>query len=190
MTPAVGPQDRTDIVRALRTDSHRSVTLREVRPGDLRQSLRDRSVDLVLACVSGTAGEALDRADLRPSRMQVHVPAGHPLAGAQTAGLEDFDGERLLTASPPRTPYTDLLVERFASAGATVTPVEARVTGGAHMLTELVEADAIAAMPVGTSSPSGVCRLDIPAFTMPLLVLWTAGRPPQAVGRLRATMHA
>ena len=97
----------------------------------------------------GPDGETLDRADLRPSRMQVHVPAGHPLAAAGTAELQDFDGERLLTASPPGTPYTDLLVERFASAGAAVTPVEARVTGGGQLLIELVDAGAIASMPAG-----------------------------------------
>lgn len=184
-TPAIGPEVRADVVRALRTGSDRSVTLREVRPGDLRQNLQDRSVDLVLACVSGTAGETLDRADLRPSRMQVHVLADHPLATAGTAALRNFDGERLLTANPAGTPYTDLLIERFAAAGATVTPVESRVTGGAQLLTELAEVGAIAAMPAGTASPSGVGRLDVPGFTMPLLVLWPAGRPPLALRALR-----
>lgn len=185
LTPAIGPEVRADVVRALRAASDRSVTLRDVRPGDLRQSLRDRSVDLVLACVSGTADDALDRAELRPSRMQIHVPAGHPMAAAVTAGLEDFDGQRLLTASPAGTPYTDLLVERFAAAGATVTPVEARVTGGVQLLTELTEADAIAAMPAGTPPPDGVCRLEVAGFTMPLLVLWPTGRQPPAVQPLR-----
>lgn len=189
VTPAVGAQDCADAVRALRERSARSVTLRDVRPGDLRQSLRDRTVDLVLARASGIAADALDRADLRPSRMQVHVPAGHPLASAATATLDAFDGERLLTASPRGTPYTDLLVARFAAAGATVTPVEARITGGDQLLLELVEAAAIAVMSAGTPSPDGVNRVDVPGFTMPLLVLWAAGRAPRAAGELREAMR-
>lgn len=112
LTPAVGPDDRAELVRALRAGSDRSVTLRNVRPGDLARSLRDRSVDLVLAGVTGTADDTLDRADLRRSRMQVHALAEHRLAADGSAKLADFDGERLLTANPPGTPYTDLLVRR------------------------------------------------------------------------------
>lgn len=189
VTPAVGPDDRVDVVRALRT-ADRSVSLRGLRPGDLRESLRGRSIDLVLACVSGTVDDTLGRAELRPSRMQIHVPTGHRLATTGTAALADFDGERLLTASPAGTPYTDLLLERFAAAGAVVTPVQAQVTGGAQLLTDLTETDAIAAMPAGTVSPPSVCHLDVPEFTMPLLVLWVAGRPPQGVQELRDQLGA
>lgn len=101
--------------------------LRDLRPSDLRQSLRDRSVDLVLASISGTLGEALDRADLRPSRMDVHVPADHRLAEAGSASLEDFDGERLLTASPAGTPDTDLLVEPAGRPPQAVTELRAQL---------------------------------------------------------------
>lgn len=185
VTPAVGPETRADVVRALRTHPDRSVTIRDLRPGELRDGLRARSVDLALACVTGTLDTALDRAELRPSRMQVHVPVTHPLGASREARLENFDRARLLTASPAGTPYTDLLVARFAAAGATVTPVEARVTGGQQVLTELVEVGAVAAMPVGTQSPGGVHALSIPGFTVPLVVLWPAGRPSHAVGLLR-----
>ena len=190
VTPAVGPDDRAEVVGVLRAGSERSVTLRDVRPADLLQSLRDRAVDIVLASVSGTTGAPIDRAALRPSGLQIHVPATHHLATGATPALKDFDGERLLTASPSGTPYTDLLVERFAAVGATVTPVESRVTGGAQLLHELVDLDAIAAMPAGTPAPPGVQRLDVPGLTMPLTVLWLAGRPPEAVGRLREQLGA
>lgn len=190
LTPAVGPQDRAEVVEVLRAHSERSVTLRDLRPADVLQSLRDRTVDVVLASISGTTGAPIDRASLRPSGMQIHVPATHHLATGATAALKDFDGERLLTASRSGTPYTDLLVERFAAAGATVTPVEARVTGGAQRLAELVELDAIAAMPAGIPAPPSVHRLEVPGLTMPLTVLWLAGRPPEAVRRLREQLGA
>ena len=190
VTPAVGPDDRAEVVGVLRAGSERSVTLRDVRPAELLQSLRARAVDIVLASVSGTTGAPIDRLGLRPSALQIHVPATHALAAGGTPALRDFDGERLLTASPGGTPYTDLLVERFAAAGATVAPVESRVTGGAQLLNELVDLDAIAAMPAGTPAPPGVRRLDVPGLTMPLTVLWLAGRPPEAVGRLREHLAA
>lgn len=185
VTPAVGPETRADVVRALRTNPERSVTIRDLRPGELRAALRDRSVDLALACVTGTLGSSFDRAELRPSRMQVHVPVTHPLGASREARLENFDRAHLLTASPAGTPFTDLLVARFAAAGATVLAVEARVTGGQQILTELVEAGAIAAMPVGTQSPPGVHALTVTGFTVPLVVLWAAGRPSPAVRLLR-----
>jgi hypothetical protein len=62
---------------------------------------------------------------------------------------------------------------------------EARVTGGAQLLTDLVESGAIAAMPAGTESPPGGCSLEIPGFIVPLRVLWPAARPPPAVPVLR-----
>lgn len=185
VTPAVGPQDRADVVRVLRRGSNRSVNLRDLRPSELRPSLRDHAVDVVLACVSGTSGDSFDRAELRPTRMDIHVLASHRLAAAGVARLQDFDGERLLTANATGTPYTDLLIGRFTAAGARVTPVEARVTGGAQLLTELDGMDAIAAMPAGTQSPAGVRRVGIAGFTMPLLLLWPAGRPSPAVAQLR-----
>lgn len=190
VTPAVGPQDRLDVVRVLRRGSDRSVTLRDLRPGDLHLSLRDHDVDVALACVNGISGAWVDRAELRPTQMDVHVLAGHPLAATGVARLADFDGERLLTASAPGTPYTDLLLSRFAQAGARVTHVEARVTGGAQLLTELDATEAIAAMPAGTQPPQGVCRVAVPGFTMPLTLLWPVGRPTAAVLRLREQLAA
>jgi DNA-binding transcriptional LysR family regulator len=184
-SPAVGPAARAAVVEALRADSERSVSARDLRPGELRDALRDRVVDVAVAVVSGTTGPGIDRTDLRPGQMQVHVPDDHRLAAAGTASLADFDGERLLAASAAGTPYTDLLVERFAAAGATVTPIESRVTGGSMLLGELAAHGAIAAMPAGTPSPPGVTTLATPGFTMPMVVLWPTGRPSEAATRLR-----
>lgn len=159
--------------------------LRDLRPGELRAALRDRAVDLALAWVTGTVDAALGRAALHPVRMRMHVLAEHRLAGADTVPLGDFDGEHLPTASAAGTPYTDALLECFSAAGADVTPVVSRVTGGAQRLVELLETDAVAAMPHGTASPPGVVPLEAPGFTMPLTVLWVAGRVPAAVALLR-----
>lgn len=185
VSPAVGPRDCADVVRVLRRDSDRSVALHDIRPADVLPRLRDRSLDLVLARVSGTAGDALARAELRPTPMQVHVHYTHPLARSGSARLTDFDGLKLVTASPAGTPYTDLLVERFAAAGATVTPVEGRVTGGDQLLADLDAPDLVAAMSAGTPSPDGVVGLQVDGLTMPLLVVWLAGRVPLAVEQLR-----
>lgn len=182
VTPAIGPHDLHDVVRVLRDGTDRAVAFRDLRPSELRQALRDRDVDIVLARVSGTVADDLQRGELRPTPMQVHVADAHPVTGAAT--LADFDGARVLTASPRGTPYTELLVTAFAQAGATVTPVEARVTGGAQLLTELVAPDVVAPMPVGTASPPGVRHVAVADFTVPLLVLWRAGTPSDAAGRL------
>lgn len=185
VTPAIGPDDRAAVIAALRRDSERSIALRDLRPGELGGALGDRVVDLALASANGVHSPGIDHAQLRPSTMQVFVSADHPLAGCGSATLSDFDGHRLLVASPPGTPFTDLLLERFAAGGAAVIPVEARVTGGAHLLTELMDLRTIAAMPSGTAWRAGVAPLQVAGFRMPLAVLWRAGRPPEAVAVLR-----
>lgn len=101
--------------------------------------------------------------------------------------LSDFDGEKLLTPSPPGTPYTDLLLSRFRAAGAEVTPVEAKVTGGGVLLNGLVQAGAITAMPADTPAPAGVSargRGLHAAFADPLV-----GRATACLGRRHPRRH-
>jgi DNA-binding transcriptional LysR family regulator len=189
LTPAIGPLDQVDVVRALRTaGSDVSVSFLDLRPGDLHRSLRAREVDLVLTRASGAQDATLHRADLRPTPMVVCVPRDHRLAGADTVELAQLDGERLLAASRVGTPYTDLLLSRFAAAGATLTVVEARVTGATAMLTDLVESDAVALMPIGTTPPEGVVVLAVADVSVPLVLLWPAGTPAPAVRRLREAL--
>jgi DNA-binding transcriptional LysR family regulator len=188
VSPAVGPADREEAVRVLREGAaDLSVSLLEVRPGDVQRLLRGREVDLVLARASGLA-EGVDSAALRPTPVTLCLPADHPLASEPSVRLAQLDGERLLTWSPPGTPYTDLLVTRLAAAGARVEPVEARVTGS-FGLTELRELQAIALVPVGWPDTDGVVCLALEEdVTLPLVVLWPAGLPSQAVRRLREGM--
>jgi DNA-binding transcriptional LysR family regulator len=189
VSPAIGPGDRDAVVRALRPPgSDVSVALHEVRPADLRPLLRSQELDLALTRVSGEADDALHSARLRPTPMVLCVPAGHPLADSASVRLADLDGARLLVASPRGTSYTDLLVDAIEAAGATVSLVEARVTGGAALLTELVEADAVALMPVGTPPREGIVQVPVAGFEAPLVLLWPAGRPSAAVERLRSTL--
>ena len=191
VTPAIGPDDRLDAVRALRHEApDTSVSLRDLRPGDLHRSLRAREVDVVLARVSGTDDSSLHYADLRPSPMRIYVPASHRLATATCVRLEQFDGERLLTPSAPGTPFTEMLVDHFVRAGARVSPVEAHVTGGAALLLELAAVDAIAVMPAGTTPPEDIIGLAVENFELPLVMLWPAGLPSNAVARLRKLMAA
>lgn len=74
-TPPVGVTDRADVVDALRHDRPElSVSFRDLRPSDLRDSLNARHVDFALTRVSGTTDDSLDRADLRPTPMTACCP--------------------------------------------------------------------------------------------------------------------
>lgn len=190
VSPAVGPGVRDEVVRALRADAHElSVSLREVRPAQVAPSLRDREVDLVLARTAPDVPD-VDSAALSPTPTVLYVPAGHRLAGAERVTLGDLDGERLLTWNPPGTPFTDLLVSRLSAAGATVEPVQARVMGMAAF-TDLADLDAVALMPSGWPQGDDTVAIALAEqVTLPLLVLWLAGAPPTAVGRIRAAMSA
>lgn len=185
-SPAVGPavlEEVTAVLRAAAPDV--AVSLLEVRPGDVGRLLRDREVDVVIARTSRNAPQ-IDSAALPPTPAVLAVSADHRLAGERAVDLADLDGERLLTWSPPGTPYTDLLVARLRAAGARVEVVESRVTGS-YALTELAERGAVALVPAGWPLRDGtshvVVRDDV---TLPLVLLWPAGAPPVAVRRLRA----
>lgn len=100
-------------------------------------------------------------------------------------------GSRSSTASgcspgAPWTPYTDLLVERLAAAGARVELVEARVTGTGGLM-DLAPEGAVAIVPEGWPARDGVELLAVREdLTLPLVVLWPVGAEPAAVRRLRA----
>jgi DNA-binding transcriptional LysR family regulator len=188
ITPAVGADVRDEVARALVDDApDLTVSFHQVRPGEVPGKLRDQDVDLVLAR-TGSDAPGVDSAALRPSPVELLVPKGHRLAGVEAVRLAQLDGERLLTWSAPGTPFTDLLVDRLAAAGAQVEPVRARVLGG-EQPPELSEADAVAVMPAGWPTGEQNVRLPIDdEVSLPLLVLWPAGRPPPALERVRQTM--
>lgn len=118
ITPAVGGRVRDEIARALRDGAPEvAVDFREVRPRDLAQFLRKRQVDFLVARTTPDV-RGLDSAALRPTPASLLVPAGHRLAGEGSVSLADLQGERLLTWSPPGTPYTDMLLNRVAASGA------------------------------------------------------------------------
>lgn len=188
VTPAIEPTARAEVIRLLRAEAPEvSVSVHEIRPGEIAQMLRDRSVEFVLARTAPNAPE-VDSASLRPSRVELVVPAGHRLAEAPVANLAQLDGERLLTWNPPGTPFTDLLVDRLAAAGAHVEPVQSPVTGGSEP-PELAETGAVALVPAG--SPPGPHNVHVALdddMTLPLVVLWTAGSVSAAVRRVRRGM--
>ena len=94
-----------------------------------------------------------------------------------------------MTHNPPGTPYTDLLLSRLAAAGATVLPVESRVTGGGGP-PELV-AGAVAIVPAGWPADERAVRLQLAdAVTLPLLVLWPAGLPAAPIKRVRTALSS
>jgi DNA-binding transcriptional LysR family regulator len=188
VSPAVGPSVRDEVVRVLRHSApDLYVSLHELRPADVAPALRDRDVDLVLARTAPDAPD-VDSASLRPSRVVLCAPAGHWLASESTVRLAELDGERLLTWSAPGTPYTDLLLNRLAAAGAHVEPVQAHVTGATD-LSELARSDAVALMPDGWPEHDGIVQLTVEDdVSLPLLVLWPVGAPSPAVRRVRERM--
>lgn len=179
ISPSIGSADTNEIASAIRSNAEEmAVSFREVSLGDLHQALRERRVDIALSRTVGAEAPGLHRAELRPTPAAVFVASKHPLARRGAVSLEEFDGERLLAASAQGTAFTDLLVRRFADAGANVEVLESRVTGGsASMLTELAQTKTIAVKPACTEAPSGVVRLDVEGLTIPLLLLWPAGLP-------------
>jgi DNA-binding transcriptional LysR family regulator len=189
-SPAVGSAVLEDVARVLREGApHLSVSVVEVRPAEIPRLLRDRDVDLVLSRTDRGAPE-VQSASLRPTPATLAVPADHPLASAGEVSLAQLDGRRLLAWSAPGTPFTDLLVSRLASAGASVELVESRVTG-TPALAQLAEQDAVALMPHGFAAPAGVVEVPIrDDITLPLLVMWAAGPAPAAVQRIRAGMSS
>jgi hypothetical protein len=131
----------------------------------------------------------VDSAALRPVPVKLYVPEGHRLAtSSEPVPLRELDGERLLVRSAPGTPFTDLLLNRLAAAGATVDPIESRVTGETAPA-ELIENDAVAMNSSGVLFPDGIVELELAeAVTFPLVVLWAAGAVPPAVAKLRAAL--
>lgn len=188
LTPAIGSRVRAEVVQVLRDGAPDvSVSFHEVRPGAMAQALRERTVDVALARIP-PPGADVDSAALRPTPAMLVVPAAHRFAGLTEVRLADLDGERLLTWSPPGTPYTDLIVNRIRAAGATVEAVESRVTGSSD-LPELANVDAVALVP--DDWPVGEDVVAVPfadAVDLPLLVLWAIGAPMSPVRRLRAGM--
>ena len=186
ITPAVGAQVRDEVTRVLLDGApDLLVSFHEVRPGEVARRLRDHAVDLVLARTERDA-QGVESAALPPSPVELHVPRGHRLAGAEAVSLAQLDGERLLTWSAPGTPYTDMLVDRLAAAGARVEPVQARVLGGGRYH-DLAATGAVALAPAGWPTGEDNVRLAVEdAISLPLLVLWPAGLPSPAVARLRS----
>ena len=188
-SPAIGPGDQADVAQALRSDGpDLSVVLVEVRLGALRPMLRTGELDLALTRISGAIDPALHTTELRPTPLILCLPAAHRLAGRTSVALRELEGERLLSASPPGTPYTDLLLDLLAREGVSVVPTEARVTGGAALPSQLASHGAVALVPVGTPTPPDVTSVALNGMSVPLLLLWSAGRPSPAVARLRQTM--
>ena len=146
-------------------------------------------VDFALSRVTGTSDSCLDWAELRPTRAVVCLPWSHRLARQPVIRICDLDGERLVLPSPVGA-YADMLVGRLQAGGASVTPVVARVTGGPMMLAEVEEAGGVAIMPEGTSALSRLDVIPLEGFELPLRVLWSIGRPPEAIARLRRVMAA
>jgi DNA-binding transcriptional LysR family regulator len=192
ISPAVGPTIHVELVRALQADAPSlSVSLLTVRPREIARALRDRELDLVIARTSVDAPE-VDSASLRPTPLELVVPEGHRLANGDGAPvpLEAIDGERLLVHSAPGTPYTDLLLAQVRAAGATVEPVEARITGGAGLI-EVADRDAVALAAVGTPTAPGLVHVELSDdVTTPLVVMWATGAQPAAVRRVRAAMSS
>lgn len=183
VTPSVGAWATGRVVRDLRSGApDLSVAVRDLRPDEVRAALAERRVDVVLARTVRD-DEGLAVAELAPTPAELVVPAGHRLAGEEAVELSGLDGERLLVWSAPDTPYSRLLLDMCARAGARVTPVESRVTGAAAT-SELARLGAVAVVPIGWPADPDTAVVALPAVTLPLRAVRSAGRPAPAVARL------
>ena len=186
VSPAVGPAVRVEAVRRAARRRARAVgrgprgAPGRGRAGAARPRRRPRA--------RAHARRARPRSTAprcAPTPAVLVVPAGHRLAGAARRASAELDGERLLTWSPPGTPYTDLLVARLAAAGA-------RGAGGVARHRWRRAARARRATPSRSSPRAGRAHDGVVQVALhedvelPLLVLWPAGAPPPAVQRLRA----
>jgi DNA-binding transcriptional LysR family regulator len=184
VTAAVGPGVLDHALAALRRDAPAlSIALREVRPREVLPLLRDRRLDVVVAR-SIRPEPGLEVIELPSTPAALVVPERHPLATREVVELAALDGERLLTWSPPGSPYTDLLVELCRSAGAEVEPVETAITGGTD-LPELVPLGAVAIVPVRWPRIHGAVRVPLAGdVTLPLVAIRAAGAATPAAARL------
>jgi DNA-binding transcriptional LysR family regulator len=185
-TPGVGPIVLREAVRELHRDAPElSISLREVRPAEMASALRDGVADVVLARTAARTPE-LDVAELASTPAALVVPAAHRLR--DEASLADLDGERLKVWSRPGTPYTDLLVGLCRAAGATVTPVETRLTGSSGLV-DLAADDEVAIVPEGwPTGPDARLVALRGGVTLPLLALRLPGPSRPAVARLVALL--
>ena len=186
VTPPVGPWVVGLVVRRLRRAApDLSVAIRDLRPGEVRAAVDQRRVNVVLARTLRDV-EGLEVAALAPTPAVLLVPVGHRLAAEASAELAELDGERLLTWSPPATPYSRYLIDLCARAGATVTPVESAVTGAAGF-TDLALLDAVAIVATGAVTDAELTTVALRGdIALPLLAVRPPGRPAPAVARLIA----
>ncbi|WP_205695563.1 LysR family transcriptional regulator [Conexibacter sp. SYSU D00693] len=190
VSPAIGSGERSEVVAVLRDGApDLSVAVVEVRPRDVRAQLQAGTVDLVLVRAAGLT-DGVDSAALRPTPTVLVVPEDHRLAGRGPLDVAELDGERLMVFSPPGTPYTDLLLTRLAAGGARVEPVEARVTGD-RRFPELAAAGAVTLVAAPWDPVPGLVAVELATeVTLPLLVLWPAGRPTPVVRRVRDALSS
>ena len=189
LSPAIGATDRQELIEALRSsESGVSVAFYDVRPAEVARRLRERELELALVRTIAADDPHLHRAGLRSTPAVICVPADHRLASRSSLELHDLDGERLLLPSPPGTPFTDMVLARFATAGVNITSVEAHISGAPSILTELRATRTLGLRPIGTELPADVVAIPIPDIELPLLLLWPAGLPSPAVHRLRQAM--
>ena len=188
-SPAIGPLDRDDVVRAAHRARTLSVALHEVRPAQLRPLLRSDELDLALSRARGLDDTALSVARCGRRRWSSACRCGTGSPARPRRPSATLDGERLLVPSPPRDAVHRPAVEQRPRPGAIVTLVEAHVTGGAAILSELTEVDAVALQPRGTPVPPGVASVSISSgLRLPLYVLWATGRPAPAAQRVIAAL--
>ena len=190
-SPAIVGSEVQAAIEALRSRSPElAISVHQVRPGEMESRLVSGDLDLVLARTAGR-GDRLDSAALRPTKAILCVAENHRFAERTWIDVRELDGERLLTYNPPGTPYTDLILGALERAGATVTPVEASVLGtpGQTSMVDLADHAAVALIPAGETLPPGVAAIPFREdFTLPLLLVWPAGRPTPATDRLREAL--
>ncbi len=93
------------------------VNLQIAGTGELRNAVRDGSLDLCFAFTEPPAGLGLRSECVGADELVLLVPAGHPLTGHASVGPQQAAGQRFLVTAPGCA-YRQMFDSAFADAGA------------------------------------------------------------------------
>ena len=189
VSPAIGPTERAQVVRALRDDAgDLEICLRDLRPEQAVQALRNRELEFVSLVThpSPTSFKAP-----RFPRPEPPLRAHEPSRCRSRRAYPTRQPRRRTSPrmEPAGTPLTDLIISRLVAAGASVEMVFTRVWGMAAALADLVDLAAAAVLPPRWPQHERVVELPLADdLELPLTLLWPAGTRSVPVERIRAAM--
>jgi DNA-binding transcriptional LysR family regulator len=165
------------------------VDLRVAGSGELRNAVRDGTLDLCFAFTEPPAGLGLGSECIAMDGLVLLVPAGHPLADRASVGPQQASGERFLV-TPPGCAYRSMFDAAFAAGAAR--PAIAGEYGSLGAIAGLVRAGLGCALvprlaAQGFDGELAAVPWDGAASRVAIHMIW---RPRELPAALRLFMHA